>query len=92
MSFPMDLDEYPTKKLRTELNRRSGLRREGKCDYCGRLVGTPPCKFPERHNSTHKEREPLLLRFMRFLGDNHVRPGLLGDGGMRKFIDQFKGK
>lgn len=49
MSYSLDLDEYPEKKLVEELNRRFSARSQGVCDYCGRHPEAPACKFPERH-------------------------------------------
>lgn len=45
-----NLGEVDESKLRAELKRREEQRNVGKCDYCGKPVGTgKPCKFPERH-------------------------------------------
>ena len=50
MSYRLDLDELPEETLHQELARREKLRHEGRCDYCGRILGIyPACKFPERH-------------------------------------------
>src|SRR5580692_1249181 len=92
MSYPLNLDEYPTKRLREELAARRHLRRKGLCDYCVRDPSTPPCKFPERHKR-HKavqEREPLLLRFMKFLRDNNRKPGVLSEDELRRVIADFR--
>src|ERR1700677_827703 len=51
MSYSRSVDEIPTDALEAELDLRSGRLIRGKCDYCGRALGTKPeCKFPERHN------------------------------------------
>lgn len=52
MGYPRDLDEYTEEELLEELAQRKKLRAEGKCDYCQRAGGTPPCKFTERHHMT----------------------------------------
>mgnify|MGYP001558649347 CR=1 FL=1 len=44
-----DLDEYTTRELIDEINRRALLRERGICDYCERKGDSPTCKFPERH-------------------------------------------
>ena len=45
-----NFDEERESQLRAELERREKLRREGKCDYCGKNQGSlPSCRFPERH-------------------------------------------
>jgi len=50
MSYRLDLDEIPAARLEGELQRRTKLRSEGKCDYCERHHNVvPACKFPERH-------------------------------------------
>jgi hypothetical protein len=49
MGYPRDLDEYEEEELRAELDRRAKLRADGKCDYCGRSIHVPTCKFQERH-------------------------------------------
>lgn len=51
MSYPVDLDEISTGKLRAELERRDTLRRKGRCTYCERLWSQcldKPCKFGPR--------------------------------------------
>lgn len=89
MSYSLDLDEYSEKRLREELRHRRKLRRAGKCDYCGRDPSTPPCKFPERHKAK-PEKEPLLLRFMKFLRDGNRKPGVMGEGEMESVIKTFR--
>ena len=58
MSYRLDLDEMSEEKLLAELFRRSKLRAQGLCDYCGRLPSTNPCKFPHRHNPPPGKKEP----------------------------------
>ena len=91
MSYPLDIDEYTSAQLRGELRNRRKLRREGKCDYCGRDPSLPPCKFPERHQEP-KIREPLLFRFMRFLRDTNQKPGVLTMAEMETVINEFRGR
>jgi len=54
MSYPIGLDEYPTAKLREELENRELALAVGRCDYCGRLGNTNACRFPERHAQAAK--------------------------------------
>lgn len=49
MSYPKDIDEYSQDEILIELERRYFLRARGNCDYCGRSLGAPACKLPERH-------------------------------------------
>jgi hypothetical protein len=49
MSYQLGLDEYPTARLREELENRELALSVGRCDYCGRLGNTNACRFPERH-------------------------------------------
>lgn len=47
---PVRLDETPDEELRAEVWRRSLLRAEGKCTFCGHPFDSRPvCRFPERH-------------------------------------------
>lgn len=50
MGYPLDLDEYGEDALRNELTRRAKLKREGRCDYCGKYRNESVCKFPDRHS------------------------------------------
>lgn len=63
MSYPRDLDEFEEIELQKELDRRLKLRQSGRCDYCGREITTPICRFPDRH------RDPRCLP----LGDRKRR-------------------
>ena len=92
MGFPRDLDEYPEKTLRAELRRRREARRNGRCDYCGGFPNSAAtCKFPERHVEKPM-REPLLMRFFKFLRDENRKPGVLAPHEMAAIIDQFRAK
>jgi hypothetical protein len=88
VSYRLDLDEISTKRLREELKHRHKLRREGKCDYCGRDPSTPSCKFPERH-ILKKTKEPLLLRFLKFLRDGDRKVGVLSEHELTAIIKDF---
>lgn len=89
MSFRLDLDEMPARQLLDELASRRKMRRNGLCDYCGRAPDTPSCKFPERHKN-QKVKEPLLMRFMRYLRDNNRKPGVLSEHELRDIIVEFR--
>jgi hypothetical protein len=89
MTYPIDLDEMSTHRLLKELANRRKLRNAGKCDYCGRVPTTSPCKFPERH-VVRVVKEPLLLRLMKFLRNNNRKPGVLSDDELRRCIVDFK--
>lgn len=89
MSYRLDLDEMPESKLREELRRRRQLRREGKCDYCERPFSTSACKFPERHVAK-PEKEPILLRFMKFLRDGNRKPGVMSEHELGTVIQTFR--
>jgi hypothetical protein len=89
VSYRLDLDEISTQRLREELKHRRKLRLAGKCDYCGRDPSTPSCKFPERHKAV-KAKEPLLLRFMKFLRDGNRKPGVMGEHEMESVIKTFR--
>jgi hypothetical protein len=89
MSYPQDLDEIPTSKLRGELRDRRQARRTGKCDYCGRDPSMPSCKFPERHVKVNV-KDILLLRFFKFLRQENRKPGVLADHEMLEIIKEFR--
>jgi hypothetical protein len=51
MSYPADLDEISTGKLRAELERRDAMRKNCRCTYCERqwkLCQDKPCKLGPR--------------------------------------------
>lgn len=56
MGYPIDLDEYEETRLIEELKRRIKLQERGMCDYCERVSDTPPCKFPDRHSRSDKNK------------------------------------
>ena len=89
MSYSLDLDEYPEKKLREELRNRRRARRKGLCDYCGRAPDTTPCKFPERHHAKPKKRMPLLKQFLAYLRSCGM-PGVHVEVGARDERFLFK--
>lgn len=49
-TMSLDLDEIDTQILKDEISLREKLSARGFCDYCGRKLGSPTCKFPKRHN------------------------------------------
>lgn len=46
---PLDLTQLYEYDLRQEIARRTLLRAQGCCDYCGEPHDSPPCEFPYRH-------------------------------------------
>jgi len=50
VSYPLDLDETPTGRLREEIARREDDNLHGLCSYCHRPHGSKPaCRFEARH-------------------------------------------
>lgn len=78
MSYPIGLDEYPTAKLREELDNRELALAVGRCDYCGRPGDSNVCRFPERHAVAQK-----ALRELRAVEARRHVCGLAGYDGMR---------
>jgi len=73
VSYRIDLDEIPEKKLQEEIFRRSKMRSMGVCDYCERVPDAKPCKFPERHEVGFQAQPAGLDQLANYLID---RPDL----------------
>ena len=89
MGYRLDLDEMPEALLRQELRTRRTARHNGLCDYCGRTLDTVSCKFPERHKR-FRAKDPLLLRFMKYLRQWNVKPGVMPEHEMNTVISKFR--